>query len=511
MNTRKPGSTTRRTTSSRSSRTKKPATIDLEAKKPDAGKEDAKSSSTKPKATVSASKSATPASSKGTTGTTPKSSKTSSEGKTNPPLGRAAAKPAAEPKTDTKTETPKTESTQTKKSRTGLVPMIVSGFVGGVSVAALLAGLQYGDMLNLPVNNNPSATINEVSAEQYNALKAQVEAIAGSDSDKRISDLENVISELNTTAQPANEDLTAQVGVLETELADLKSVLDNLATVKDGETPDLTQLSAALAQTGQRMDKLETTLSEMLASGNEGIAETDERIGELSKKLDAVSSDSDKKIAPLADSIESARSSIETLSSEVKRNTEHFEKLQSDASQLQQSIASVKASEKVARSVAVNALGSALKNDDSLVLAIASLESLGSKSAETERLSELASTGIPTVNELLTGLEALTRTVQNPVRKDEGGTLSEKFWANARNLVTFRSSGPQEGDTTIAILSRVKAGIELGQLDNALNEWKLLPIEVQASGKQWSGMLEKRIEAYSLYQHLADKLQNEAS
>ena len=509
MTTRKSGSTTRRTSASR---TRKPATIDLEAKKSTASTADTKASAAKTE-TKSASASKPSASSTSAKVAAKDTSKPVETGKQTPPLGRSGAKPqeksAEKPIPEAKGAP--AASKNANGGNTGFVPMLVSGLVGGVSVAALLAGLQIGGVLNGFGNGTTAPATGGVTLEQYEALKAEIAELSQTGSDDRIAAIETAISDLKSTPAETDQDLVDQVTGLETEIASLKSVLENLASTDGGEVPDATQLTAALAQAGQRIDKMETTLSDMLASGNEGIAETGQRLDELAQKIDGMAGASDEKIAPLVSDIETVKSSLEELGNKVTENSAGFEKLQSDASQLQQSIASVKASEKVARSVAVNALGSALKNDDSLVLAIASLESLGAKSAETARLSELAASGIPTLSELLSELEAVTNTIQNPVQASDGGTLSEKFWANARNLVTFRSSGPQEGDSAIAILSRVKAGVELGQLQSSLNEWRQLPMEIQATGKDWSAKLEKRIEAFALYRELSDKLQNEAS
>ena len=501
MTTRKSGSASRRRTTSRA---KKPATIDLEAKKTSAS--GAQASSTADKATSNTTqataKTAAPS-------TISKAADTSSTEKTSPPLGRNGAKPDTSPK---KSPSPSNADAKTKpKQSAGFLPMLASGLIGGVSVAAILAGLQLSGVLNFSGSDSSVSQIDSSSAQQIKALEAKLESLSTNTNGERLGAIEKAIAEIRAAPTPDTSTANEKLDTIETEIDGLKSILDKLASTDSGEVPDSTQLTAALAKADQRIEKVETTLSDLLAAGNEGIASTEERLGELTKKFDEFATKSDESLAPISNEIAAIQSSVKTLSESVEANSEKFEKLQSDSSQLQKSIASVKASEKVARSVAVNALGSALKNDDSIVLAIASLESLGAKSTETSRLSELAASGIPSQSELLSGLEAITNTVQNPVQNSDGGTLSDKFWANARNLVTFRSSGPQEGNSSIAVLSRVKSNIEIGQLDDALIQWKQLPIETQGAGKEWVKQLELRIEAFSLYHSLSKKLQNEAS
>ena len=175
------------------------------------------------------------------------------------------------------------------------------------------------------------------------------------------------------------------------------------------------------------------------------------------------------------------------------------------ASTLETTVAAVKASETVARTVAINALGTALDNDDSILPSLTSIESLGGNSKELERLKELANTGIPTRKNLLEELAVFTDSIQNPENDSSSGTVADRFWANARNLVSFRSSGPQPGDRPVAILSRVTANLKDGNLLRAAEEWQGLPEEVRQRGASWSEKLDKRREAFALFETLSSQ------
>ena len=137
---------------------------------------------------------------------------------------------------------------------------------------------------------------------------------------------------------------------------------------------------------------------------------------------------------------------------------------------------------------------------------IASIESLGVGGPETERLVALDKQGVPTRAALLSELDAITNTVQNPKQDTSNGSLSERFWANAQNLVTFRSRGPQEGSSPVAVLSRVKAHVETDALEAAQAEWNTLPAEIRQTGASWSENLALRMEAFALQSALSDKL-----
>jgi len=165
---------------------------------------------------------------------------------------------------------------------------------------------------------------------------------------------------------------------------------------------------------------------------------------------------------------------------------------------LNDTVASVKASEKIAKSVAVNALATALENDDPLSLPISSIKALIGETPETKRLEEINATGIASRKELSSNLDALINTVQNPNAPSKDGSITERFWANAQSMVSFRTSGPQEGDTPLAILSRVKADVEADNLSQAKAEWTSLPAGIRENGASWLTQLNGRIEAFGL-------------
>ncbi|KAG1702791.1 hypothetical protein GQR58_004282 [Nymphon striatum] len=134
----------------------------------------------------------------------------------------------------------------------------------------------------------------------------------------------------------------------------------------------------------------------------------------------------------------------------------------------------------------------------------------GSETPETARLEALNASGIATRKQLVNSLDAVINSVQNPNAPAKGGSISDRFWANAQNLVSFRTSGPQEGDTPLAILSRVKAKVEVDDLSAAKAEWEKLPSNVRENGASWIAQLGTRIEAFALHKSLNQKLTAEA-
>lgn len=484
----KPKSTTTRKTGSRA---RKPATIDLEAKKPAdsataTNATEATKSPTKPAASASTEKPAF-----GRPDTKPAETKTETA-KSSASASTTSAATPKKPEKPNETAAPKKSAPEPVKTNKKSGGGLMSGLIGattavvGLGAVGQIEGASEIPFIGKLYSGGNTEVTQSLSGEELAALQNQVTALQADNA--RISELETALSALQAV-EPSqggsglDPAITAQITQLEAQVADLNEAL------------------SAPAASNERLEVLEASIADLasatqaspvdLTAVNETLAGLEGKISEL------------EAIEPVDTSaLEGRLAEVETSLAQV---SETLTALNDQSSDLRETVASVKASETVARSVAVNALGAALQNDDPVTLAIASVESLGGSGPETQRLSELAREGIPTQSLLLSELSAFTNGVQNPPAQAAEGTLSERFWANAQNLVTFRSSGPQDGTAPIAILSRVKAAIEGGNLTQAKAEWQSLPTETQASGEAWLALLNKRMEAFALYQGLSDK------
>lgn len=487
----------------RSTQSKKPATIDLDAK------EVAKD--TKTEATSSAKTSATSKSQNfGRPDTSDKTSTTKTdETKSTAPIKeekkpesvKTEKKPATSNAKQTPPATPKPE-----KPSGSFFGKLTSAFMGGV--AALVGfgaiGLWEGAR-ELPIIGNfyGGSQSASVDTAQLDALKAEIEALRQENSsasvdlapiNQKLSSLESAVTEISGTTN-ATDDLTGKVATLEEGFAAVNNSLAEItASAADGSNTSPVALSTAISALDKRLETLEADLATVSTSVSKNPA------------LDALSGS----ITTLETQVAGITTSVAGLKEAAEANSQTISGLTAQSETLNDTVASVKASEKVAKSVAVNALATALENDDPLSLPISSVKALIGETPETTRLEELNATGIASRNELVTNLDAIINTVQNPNAPSKDGSITERFWANAQNMVSFRTSGPQEGDTPLAILSRVKANVEADNLSNAKAEWLSLPAQIRENGASWLAQLNGRIEAFSLQNALNQKLTAEA-
>jgi len=338
---------------------------------------------------------------------------------------------------------------------------------------------------------------------QLDALKAEIEALKQTTAspsvdlapiNQKLSSLETTVSEISG-ASTGSDALTAKITNLEEGFAAVNNSLAEItASAADGSNTSPVALSTAISALDKRLETLEADLATVSSSVSKN------------PTLDALSGS----INTLETQVSGVTTAVASLKQAADANSKTISSLTAQSETLNDTVASVKASEKVAKSVAVNALATALENDDPLSLPISSIKALIGETPETKRLEAINTAGIASRKELVTNLDALINTVQNPNAPSKDGSITERFWANAQNMVSFRTSGPQEGDTPLAILSRVKAHVEADNLSQAKAEWETLPADVRENGASWLAQLNGRIEAFGLQNALNQKLTAEA-
>ena len=490
--TPKPTGTKRNVSSS-----KKPATIDLDAKEVTAeAKANVKASSSMPKTGQSAENTAKqntdqnkapnkdfgrPNSQKaddavGKSDTTKKTDANKSEPKkeTAKPVEKKVEKPAL------KEDTP--QPAAPAKNSGSFFGKLTSAFMGGV--AALVGfgaiGLWEGARELPIIGNFYGGGGSSVSQTEIDSLKAEIASLKEADTQnstanenvtnlaEKLAGLEASVRELSNATGETSA-LNEKIGKLEQDFDAVNtSIAEITAAAADGSNTSPAALSTAISSLDKRLETIEASIEAVISSVTKNPA------------LDEVKSS----VSALETQVETVSENLSALNKSAASNSQTISSLTEQSETLENTVASVKASEKVARSVAVNALATAL-----------------------EALNEQ---GIPSGKDLASSLATFISTVRSPNAPPEDGSITERFWANARNMVAFRSSGPREGDDPLAILSRVEASVKDGNLASAKSEWEKLPADISEKGASWLANLNIRVEAFALQNALNQKLTAEA-
>lgn len=371
----------------------------------------------------------------------------------------------------------------------GIFSGVVSALAGA---AAAIVGLgiigQFDGASRIPLvgtlyESNDSKTA--ITREDMDLINARIDELAASNNNTAATDsvgiarLEQKIAELETSLAGAeNTPDTERVGKLEQEVESLSTVVADLSETISGDS---------ISQDG---------------SPAVALAAVNAKIADLGKQLAAITQPD---LAPVRSTIETVKADIASLRESLDKNSGEISAVSDMATRLDKEIETIRVNSKVAKTVALNSLGSALQNGRSLFTPVSSLEALGGVTEETRRLAELDRQGIPSTETLTSELRAIEQEVQNPETASSDASITDKLWANARSLVTVRSSGPREGDSVAAILSRVRANVENDELQAARDEWNTLPPETATRYQEWQEKLDRRLEAFQLYNALSQK------
>lgn len=116
--------------------------------------------------------------------------------------------------------------------------------------------------------------------------------------------------------------------------------------------------------------------------------------------------------------------------------------------------------------------------------------------APPEALSAVAADGVATPDELLAGYGRVAQeAIAADLRAQADGNFFGQATARLRSVVAGRPEGAQEGETVPAILSRIEAAVQSGELSGALAETDTLPEAAQTAMGPWISKLRARVEA----------------
>lgn len=416
---------------------------------------------------------------------------------------------------------------------TSFLALLAAGLIGGVTSLGGAGVLNEAGMLSRIPLIGGLATGQETPAT---AVLASV------------SDLQAQIAALSARIDANGGDMAsaAAISAIEARLAGLETSLKGLGGAAAGST-DIASLVETVRGARENADKALAQISDLstrILGGSAGEAGVDAMraavagaTSELSGRIAALEAaqvnGGDVKASEIAqlrsriDAIEKSGATriedrISVVQGEIGKQGEAISGLASRVDQIDATLASEvlapmeevrKAAQaalegqRVARSVTARALTAAVEQGGGFAGELASAETLAGPGAAIEELKAIADRGLATPNELAEAFgpvrDAITASIQQP--EDDAGVVA-RFIASARSLVKVRPSGPLEGDSREAILSRVEASLEAGDLDRALSEWNALPDTDRQEGEAFQQALADRIRLGQSIRQVIDSL-----
>ena len=278
-------------------------------------------------------------------------------------------------------------------------------------------------------------------------------------------------------------DQTVQITALQEQLANVPNTLqtdpavtDRLSALEGRKDYDPKPVEA-------RILALETRLSAMEKLPTDGSGATSAAVAALQADMQALRDTATKEIQGAATATEAQLKEAQTIATETAKNADDL-------------------AVSVRRLAALGQLQAALDSGAPFAPALADLAS------ETDpvpaELAKYAETGLPTSAGLKAAFAPAARlSLDAALRANMGESWSERAASFLRSQTGARSLEPREGSDPDAVLSRVEAAVNAGDLTTALDELQALPPEAQPAFADWRVMAQARLAAETAIAALA--------
>ena len=202
-------------------------------------------------------------------------------------------------------------------------------------------------------------------------------------------------------------------------------------------------------------------------------------------------------LGPIETRLAAAEASITTLGDRVGALTGRIEEIAARPPPAVES-------ERAARAIAIGLLRQGAGSGGGFAADLAMLRALGLDGDDVAALEPLAKDGAPTVATLQASFPAVADAIlATAAAPGEDAGFIDRLFAFGSGLVTVRPTAPIAGDTPAAIVSRMQAAVDRGNLQDALNEREKLPPAAQDVSATWAGAAADRVAIDTIVERLA--------
>ncbi|WP_436643857.1 COG4223 family protein [Microbaculum sp. FT89] len=439
---------------------------------------------------------------------------------------------------------------QAESARTAPLPtarrasVIAAGIVGAVLALGVYLGLDYLRILPRAGASNAELTniVNEMD-RRLTGIETSIARAAKRDNSKviagRIADLESSLKEIGAdprnslvrrmsdaetkidamaetaAASPAAKDLDERLTYVEDKLADIGTGAASAAGEIGGNIEQrLADLEkrlggvearpAVVTPDGKPVDDAAVkALTDRIAALNAQMTEMSDTVAALGK---TVSTQSAGRLTEIDSTLSALRGALDTLSGDVDAKLAKLEKTVSEGA----SGEARQMARTTAGALAVTALERTVDEGKPYTAELDVLRPLVGDKADLSALDAHAGTGVAD----LATLQAEFATTANAILSagapadsgpDDSGIVGSLL-DSARTLVRVRPTGKVEGSGRGAIVARIEAALNAGDLKTAAGEWDTLDDSAKAASKDWADALKARIAVNSALADLSAAL-----
>jgi hypothetical protein len=285
----------------------------------------------------------------------------------------------------------------------------------------------------------------------------------------------------------APTELDAQVTALQDRLAALEE--KTAAPTRNAELDSLAARVAALQASGdtisERIAQIEAAVAR--AGSESGSAAVRQEIDALGARVDRVAKAVGVEGTDSVPLIDEIAGQAEVFAAELKDLSARLDALAARP-------APAVESERAARSVAIGVLRQAADEGAPFADDLAMLAAVGADAADLAALKPLAEKGAPSTAALAAEFPGIADAILLATSQvDPNAGFFDRVAGFGRSLVSVRPTAPMPGKTPDAIVSRMQAAVDLGDLSAALAEREALPAEGKAASADWAARAADRV------------------
>ncbi|SEQ77037.1 Uncharacterized conserved protein [Faunimonas pinastri] len=284
------------------------------------------------------------------------------------------------------------------------------------------------------------------------AVNGKADATAIADLGKRVDQLQAAVG---TGDQVAPDSLSGRLASLTDQFGQLRDSIG--PTAISAMKPEIDQLGQRVDQMAGTVDQLNGKVQDTQTTAATTLANMAQTTTHVQQQLTEVTGT----VAQLSDQVAHA-----APSQKIDELTKAVQAAQSRADQ----------AAAVAPVIAANGLVDAVQGGSSFATELKAVQTVTPGDAAIGTLEPYAASGLPRIADLKQGFDKVmaSRVSTADLPAEGGGTLT-RLLQSAKGVIKVTPAGPIEGNSSAAILSRIDADFDSGNLKGVLDEWNGLP------------------------------------
>ena len=334
----------------------------------------------------------------------------------------------------------------------------------------------------------------------------------------RLRRFEETIAALATSANNPSQSNIAEIASLVGRINDFESMLDvKIEAMRKSITQNLTADPVAIGATievvetlisganqlGRDIETVKNELARDLETAKQNIADVKTSNERLQQKVDAATTAT----RSLDDGFKALKADVETTAQSMTKSLAKADAVKTDMQALSAKLAALstklnhlfrredeqrKNANNVLLSLELANLKRAIDRGQPYANELEQIRRLADNSLDLTALDRYKNIDVLSISALQKSFRKVAREILSPAPGEENGSVLNRILSSAKSIVRIRKTGNVPGDTSEAIVARMEANLEKGDLDGVLTEGRNLPDTAIPSVHEWLQQIEAR-------------------